>query len=71
VQKTIDLPDGGALLLTVAKYEGPNGKKIQDDAVSPTVAVTQPSVVDQFQPAPSNGDETLQTALSLLSGKSS
>ncbi len=71
VQKTIDLPGGGALLLTVAKYEGPNGKKIQDDAVSPTVAVTQPSVVDQFQPAPSNGDQTLQTALSLLSGKSS
>ena len=37
VQKTIELPDGAALLLTVAKYEGPDGKKIQDDAVTPTV----------------------------------
>lgn len=71
VQKTIDLPDGGALLLTVAKYEGPDGKKIQDVAVTPTVAVAQPSIVDQFQPTPDTGDQTLQTALDLLSGKSS
>ena len=35
VQKTIDLPDGAALLLTVAKYEDPDGKKIQDEAVTP------------------------------------
>ena len=27
VQKTIDLPDGAALLLTVAKYESPAGKR--------------------------------------------
>ena len=38
VQKTIELPDGAALLLTVAKYEGPDGKKIQDEAVTPNVA---------------------------------
>ena len=66
VQKTIDLPDGAALLLTVAKYEGPDGKKIQDEAVAPTVAVTQPSPLDQFQPTPKNGDQTLQKALDLL-----
>ena len=41
VQKTIELPDGAALLLTVAKYEGPDGKKIQDEAVTPTVLVGQ------------------------------
>ena len=41
VQKTIELPDGAALLLTVAKYEGPDGKKIQDEAVAPTVLVGQ------------------------------
>ena len=41
VQKTIELPDGAALLLTVAKYEGPDGKKIQDEAVAPTVMVGQ------------------------------
>ncbi|MGO9590482.1 MAG: S41 family peptidase [Candidatus Acidiferrales bacterium] len=28
VLKSIDLPDGAALMLTVAKYEGPDGKKI-------------------------------------------
>ena len=39
VQKTIELPDGAALLLTVAKYETPAGKKIQDEAVTPTVLV--------------------------------
>ena len=43
VQKTIELPDGAALLLTVAKYEGPDGKKIQDDAVTPNVVVGQAS----------------------------
>jgi len=66
VQKTIELPDGAALLLTVAKYEGPDGKKIQDDAVDPTVAVVQPSQEDEFQPAPSNGDQTLNKALDIL-----
>ena len=66
VQKTIELPDGAALLLTVAKYEGPDGKKIQDDAVTPTVAVVPPSEEDEFQPAPNNGDPTLDKALDLL-----
>ncbi len=47
VQKTIDLPDGAALLLTVAKYEGPDGKKIQDEAVMPTVQVGQTADDDQ------------------------
>jgi len=37
VQKTIELPDGAALLLTVAKYQTAAGKKIQDEAVMPTV----------------------------------
>src|ERR1035441_7614378 len=39
MQKTIELPDGSALLLTVAKYQTPAGKKIQDEAVTPTVVV--------------------------------
>jgi len=42
VQKTIELPDGAALLLTVAKYQSPDGKKIEDDAVTPNVAVEEP-----------------------------
>jgi carboxyl-terminal processing protease len=39
VQKTIDLPDGGALILSVAKYYSPSGKAIQDAAVTPNVVV--------------------------------
>jgi carboxyl-terminal processing protease len=37
VQKTIDLPDGGALILSVAKYYSPSGKAIQETAVTPNV----------------------------------
>lgn len=39
VQKTIDLPDGGALILSVAKYYSPTGKAIQETAVTPNVVV--------------------------------
>lgn len=69
VQKTIELPDGAAVMLTVAKYEGPDGKKIQDDAVNPTVQVTQNDDLDE--PAPSKGDEALDKALSILKSKAS
>jgi len=70
VQKAIDLPDGAALLLTVAKYESPSGNKIQDNAVTPTVAVEQPSD-DAFGSPAQKGDETLDKALQLLKAKNS
>jgi carboxyl-terminal processing protease len=38
-QKTFELPDGAALILSVAKYESPLGKKFQDDAVTPGTLV--------------------------------
>jgi carboxyl-terminal processing protease len=38
-QKTFELPDGAALILSVAKYESPMGKKLQDDGVTPGVIV--------------------------------
>ncbi|MGA3335282.1 MAG: S41 family peptidase [Terracidiphilus sp.] len=68
VQKTIDLPDGAALMLTVAKYENPDGKKIQDDAVTPNVVVASPEDDGEPMPPP-NGDEQLNKALSLLKAK--
>jgi len=43
VQKTIELPDGGALILSVAKYYSPSGKAIQDTAVTPNVVVADAS----------------------------
>jgi carboxyl-terminal processing protease len=39
IQKTIDLQDGGALILSVAKYYTPGGKSIQDTAITPNVLV--------------------------------
>ena len=41
-QKTFELPDGAALILSVAKYGEPSGKKLQDDAVTPDVLVAGP-----------------------------
>jgi carboxyl-terminal processing protease len=70
VQKTIELPGGGALLLTVAKYEGPDGKKIQDEAVTPTVVVGKAVEEDDEEAAPApKGDEPLNKALDLLKAK--
>src|SRR6476659_683886 len=39
VQKLIDLPDGSALILSVAKYYSPSGKAIQDVAITPNVLI--------------------------------
>lgn len=72
VQKTIEMPDGSALLLTVAKYQGPDGKKIQDEAVAPTVLVgqTNDEDVDEDNAHP-KVDEPLNKALALLKSKNS
>jgi carboxyl-terminal processing protease len=48
-QKTFELPDGAALILSVAKYESPSGKKIQDEGVTPGVLVA--SNTDDGAPA--------------------
>jgi len=74
VQKTIELPDGSALLLTVAKYQGPDGKKIQDEAVAPNVVVGRPVDDDNDDDTPQTspkGDDTLNKALELLKAKNS
>ena len=82
-QKTFELPDGAALILSVAKYESPSGKKLQDDGVTPDVMVAsnfdQAAVVDDDatpadnQPAPVKPtvtvDDQLSKALALLKNK--
>jgi carboxyl-terminal processing protease len=82
VQKTIDLPDGGALFLSVAKYYSPRGKAIQDTAVTPNVVVAEEedSVVpeDEEQPAApeqeakpkSTQDDQLHKAVEVLKKRS-
>jgi carboxyl-terminal processing protease len=39
IQKVIPIQDGSALILSIAKYYTPNGKAIQDDAVTPNISV--------------------------------
>ncbi|MGC9157634.1 MAG: S41 family peptidase [Terracidiphilus sp.] len=71
VQKTFELPGGAAVLLTVAKYEGPNGKKIEEEAVAPTVLVAPP-LDDEGEALPQEKtDGPLQKALQLLKAKNS
>ncbi len=38
-QRTFELPDGAAIILSIAKYETPSGKKLQDEGVTPAVVV--------------------------------
>jgi carboxyl-terminal processing protease len=83
-QKTFELPDGAALILSVAKYESPSGKKLQDEGVTPGVLVVasnfdQAAPVDEDaaptdnQPATAKPsvtvDEQLSKALALLKNK--
>ena len=58
VQKTLDLPDGGALILSVAKYYSPSGKAIQDTAITPNVLVAD--AVDDGV-SPDDGEEAAPT----------
>ena len=83
VQKTIDLPDGGALILSVAKYYSPSGKAIQDTAVTPNVMVAddsdniitdddgeEPDTVQQPEAKPKNSpDDQLQKAMEVLKSR--
>lgn len=72
--KTFPLPDGAALLLTVAKYETPDGTKIEDKAITPNVMVeenpadvlpgTHPTTQQEQQK-----DDQLNKALSILKQK--
>jgi len=39
IQKVIEMPDGSALILSVAKYYSPSGKALEDTAITPNVLV--------------------------------
>ena len=74
IQKTLDLPDGAVLFLTVAKYQTPEGKKIEDEAVTPTMIV---GITDDDQDADAakkpeatkKPDEILAKAVELLKAR--
>ncbi|HEY4047752.1 MAG TPA: S41 family peptidase [Acidobacteriaceae bacterium] len=72
VQKTMELPDGSALILSIAKYASPSGKRIQDEAVTPSVVVASaPETEEQGANADkgTRADEQLNKALELLKQK--
>ena len=73
VQKTMELPDGAALLLTVATYSSPGGKKFQEDAVTPAVAVvpTPEQEAEEEENGPGKTDAPLNKALEILKAKAS
>jgi carboxyl-terminal processing protease len=84
VQKTIDLPDGGALILSVAKYYSPSGKAIQDNSVTPNVLVAddtdnvisdddeqEPSATEPEAKPKSTQDDQLHKAVEVLKSRSS
>ncbi len=82
-QKTFELPDGAALILSIAKYESPSGKKLQDDGVTPGLLVasnTDDAVAEEDTATPAEKqpplqkpavtvDEQLTKALDLLKSK--
>ncbi|MGC1462338.1 MAG: S41 family peptidase, partial [Terracidiphilus sp.] len=69
-QKSIELPDGADLLLTVAKFQSPSGNKIQDNAVTPNVVVASPVDEEEEGAPPPKDDDMLNKALDLLKAKS-
>lgn len=85
IQKTIELPDGSALILSVAKYYSPSGKAIQDAAVTPNIVVADvdddggapdddsvatPSAPDEAK-KPAQVDEQLRKAVQVLKNRAS
>jgi carboxyl-terminal processing protease len=85
VQKTIDMPDGSAIILSIAKYYSPRGKAIQDTAVTPNVLVAgtdDDSAVpdedenatpadDEKKVAPPQQDEQMQKAIQIIKTRTS
>jgi carboxyl-terminal processing protease len=84
VQKTIELNDGGALILSIAKYYSPSGKAIQDTAVTPNVLVAdetdnvisddedaEPSAAEPEAKPKAQQDDQLKKAVEVLKSRAS
>ncbi len=78
VRKTIQMDDGGAVILSVAKYFSPSGKAIQDTGVTPTVQLAENDNTPQYDQdgnpipgtAPKNTeDNLLKQSIALVTGK--
>ncbi len=83
IQKIIDMPDGAALVLSVAKYYSPSGKAIQDTAITPNILVADandefiapdedenaPDEAQQEKQKTNQPDEQLNRAIQVLKGQ--
>ncbi len=67
IRKAVNLDDGSAVILSVAKYYGPDGKAIQDNAVMPSTPQIEAEVAadididstDAPPPPPKNGPDLI------------
>jgi len=57
VQTVIELDDGSALKLTIARYYTPSGRSIQEHGITPDIVVEQVKMADM---KPQHGDEPQQ-----------
>jgi carboxyl-terminal processing protease len=82
VQKLIEVPDGSALILSIAKYYTPNGKVIQDTGITPNILVAatddlaaaitdedNDGVPDEPQKTTPKEDDQLKRAIDVLKAK--
>jgi carboxyl-terminal processing protease len=62
LRKAVNMEDGGAIILSVAKYYSPNGKAIQDVGVTPDTVMSEPEaqleVDENGEPLPETPDQT-------------
>ncbi len=80
VRKTIQMDDGGAVILSVAKYYSPSGKAIQDTGVVPSVQLAEndnaPELDQDGNPIPGTApknteDNLLKQSIDLVTGRTS
>ena len=78
LRKTIEMSDGGAVILSVAKYYSPSGKAIQDAGVTPSVQLAEnegtPELDEDGNPVPGSApkspeDNLLKQSIDLVTGK--
>jgi carboxyl-terminal processing protease len=81
LRKAITMDDGGAIILSVAKYYSPDGKAIQDTGVTPQTVMAEPETQVELdengeplpetpeKPEQKQDDPLLKKALEILNGQ--
>jgi len=81
LRKAITMDDGGAIILSVAKYYAPDGKAIQDTGVTPQTVMAEPEAQVELdengeplpetpeQPEKKQEDPLLKKAIEILAGQ--